>query len=311
MTTSRHVWRLLVWTAAVYLTACAAAGVFLAETTLHLHKRRLNGAGYCARVGSQFHARVHDISISAADGAVLKGWFVEPPTTNGEAVVLLHGITDNRLGISGFGDYFLAHGYSVLLPDSRAHGESGGAIATYGILERDDVRRWVDWVRQRAPGCTYLLGESMGAAIGLEATAVTPRLCAAAVESPYATFRDISYDRLAWRTHLAPLFWRTLGRPAIEAAILYAGARYDVNLPQADPEQAVRHSQVPILLIAGTADHNIPAHHAQELERACPGHCSLWIVPGADHGGASRIAPLEFWQRVPKWFESHGTPAGP
>ena len=235
----------------------------------------------------------------------LKGWFVPPATPNGKAVVLLHGITDNRIGVSGFGDDFLARGYSILMPDSREHGESGGTVATYGILERDDVRRWVDWVHQRAPGCTYLLGESMGAAIALQATAVTPGLCAVVVESPYATFREISYDRMAWRTHLPVLFWRTLGHPAIEAAILYAGARYDVDLTKADPKQAVEASHVPTLLIAGTADRNIPARHAEELERACPSHCSLWIVSGADHGGASRVAPTEFWLRVPGWFESH------
>ena len=304
-------WWVLIWLGALYCTGCMAAGVILAEISLHLHRRPLDEADdYRVRIAQQFHAQVHDVSIVAADRAVLRAWFVEPPASNGKAVVLLHGITDNRLGVSGFGDHFLAHGYSVLLPDSRAHGESGGAIATYGILEREDVRRWVDWVRLRAPGCTYLLGESMGAAIGLEATAVTPRLCAAAVESPYSTFRGISYDRLGRQTGMGALFWRTLGRPAIEAAILYAGARYDVNLPRADPEQAVEISRVPTLLIAGSADRNIPPHHAIELEHACPSHCTLWIVPAAGHGGASSVAPLEFWQRVPEWFETHGTPAG-
>jgi len=303
---------LLIWTASIYIAGSVAAGVFLAESSLHLPRRSLNHQGaYRARVADEFSAHVEDVSVTASDGAVLKGWFVEPAAPNGRAVVLLHGITDNRFGVSGFGDYFLAHGYAILLPDSREHGESGGTLATYGILERDDVRRWVDWVRQQAHGCTYLLGESMGAAIGLQATAVTPGLCAVVVESPYATFREISYDRMAWRTHLPVLFWRTLGRPAIEAAILYAGARYDVDLTKADPKHAVEVSRVPTLLIAGTADRNIPAHHAEELERACPRHCSLWIVPGADHGGASRVAPAEFWQRVPEWFESHGNHAGP
>ena len=310
MTTSPLLRRVLIWAAALYCVASIVAGVILAEMTLHLPRRPVrDDHAYRARVTRDFHAQVEDASITAADGAILKAWFVQPHEPNGKVVVLLHGITDNRLGVSGFGDYFLARGYSVLLPDSRAHGESGGDVATYGILERDDVRRWVDWVRLRSPGCTYLFGESMGAAIALEATAVTTRLCAVVVESPYSTFRDISYDRLAWRTGLSPLFWRTLGRPAIEVAILYAGARFDVDLPRADPEAAIESSRVPILLIAGTADVNIPAHHAIALERVCASHCSLWIVPGAGHGGASAVAPVEFWHRVPAWFENHGEPA--
>lgn len=301
--------RLLIWLIGIYSLGCVIAGAFLAEVTLHLPKRQLgDGSEYRTKVLRDFHAGVQDVSIVAADGVVLKAWFVQPPDASRKAVLLLHGITDNRFGASGFGDYFLAHGYSVLLPDSREHGASGGGLATYGILERDDVRRWVSWVRQRSPGCTYLLGESMGAAIGLQATAVTPQLCAVAVESPYSTFREISYERLGRATGLSPLFWRTVGRPVIEVAILYAGSRYDINLPLADPKAAVEISEVPTLLIAGTADRNIPPHHAQELESACPNHCALWIVPGADHGGASAVAPVEFWQRVSSWFESHDEP---
>ncbi len=299
--------RVLVWVVGIYCAGCVVAGVFLAEVSLRLPKRQLgDGAEYRARVGQEFHADVEDVSIVAADGAVMKGWLVEPPHENGEAVLLLHGITDNRMGISGYGDFFLARGYAVLLPDSREHGLSGGSVATYGILERDDVRRWVAWVRERAPGCTYLLGESMGAAIGLEATAVTPQLCAVAVESPYAEFREISYERLGRETGLGALFWRTVGRPVIEVAILYAGARYDVNLPNADPSAAVEQSHVPTLLIAGTADVNIPPHNAVELEQACASHCALWMVPGADHGGASAVAPVEFQRRILDWFQGHG-----
>ena len=40
----------------------------------------------------------------------------------GNAAVLLHGLADNRLGMIGYAKLLLAHGYSVLLPDARAHG---------------------------------------------------------------------------------------------------------------------------------------------------------------------------------------------
>lgn len=294
---------------ASYLIFCIAAGVELAELSLRLPKHLPRGeAGYRTRVQAEFNAHVETVSLTAGDGALLKAWYVRPAHPNGESVILLHGITDNRIGMSGFGDIFLRQGYSVLLPDSRAHGESGGAIATYGILERQDVRRWVGWLRQRNPGCTYLLGESMGAAIGLQASAVTPQLCAVAVESPYANFREIAYERLGRGTHLGTLFWRTAGRPVIEVAIAYARLRYGLWLTNASPRLAVEESRTPALLIAGTADQNIPMHHAEELYRDCESHCALWIVPGADHGGASTVAPSEFQSRILQWFREHDQP---
>ena len=293
----------------VYALASIAAGITLAELTLHLPKNNLpHEQAHRIRIEKQFNATVQDVMMKAADGSPLSAWFVQPPNPNGMSVVLLHGIAGNRIDTSGYGDIFLERGYSVLMPDSREHGQSGGAIATYGVLERDDVRRWVAWARERAPGCTYLFGESMGAAIGLEATAVAPQLCAVAVESPYATFRQEGYERLGWQTHLGEMFWRTLGRPAIEAAIAYTRLRYDINLVQAAPDSAVKESQVPSLLIAGTADTNIPMHNAQQIQRDCQNHCALWIVRGADHGGASRIQPVEFRRRVLGWFQSHKTP---
>jgi pimeloyl-ACP methyl ester carboxylesterase len=292
--------------AGIYLAATLTVGILLAEFFLHPPKRHVeNGMVFRSRVWTQFHASVEDVSLKGADGAVLKGWYVTPPRPNGEAVVLLHGITGNRVDPSGFGDIFLRQGYSVLLPDSREHGESGGRIATYGILESDDVRRWVGFARKRDPGCTYLLGESMGAAIGLQATVVTPQLCAVAVESPFANFREISYERLGYESHLGTFFWKTLGRPAVEVAILYSRVRYGVYLPNAAPSQAVENSHVPTLLIAGTADRDIPMHHAQELLSLCEDHCSLWIVSGANHGGASTVMPVTFEFSVLDFFRKH------
>jgi pimeloyl-ACP methyl ester carboxylesterase len=281
----------------VYGLACVAVGIGLAEISLHLPKRYMeDGAEFRDRVEQQFHAKVSDVSLSAEDGAQLRAWYVVPPKPNGEAVVLLHGIAGNRIDPSGFGDIFLQQGYSVLLPDSRGHGE------------RDDVRRWVGWVRQRDPGCTYLLGESMGAAIGLQATEVTPDLCAVVVESPYARFREVTYERLGEATGTGTRFWQTLGRPAIEVAIMYTHLVYGIYLPDAAPQTAVEHSHVPTLLIAGTNDQQIPMHHAEELERSCESHCTLWIVPGADHGGASTVDPTVFRENVMGWFRQHDKP---
>ena len=229
----------------------------------------------------RLHATVQDASITAPDGATLKAWFLIPPNPSGQSVIILHGVTANRVDSTGFAEMFLRKGYKVLVPDSREHGESGGVIATYGILERYDVRQWVQWMRQRAPGCTFLLGESMGAAIGLQAAAATPDLCAVAVEDPYAGFRELAYERLGRGSHTGTLFWQTLGRPILEAAILYTRLRYGIYLPNADDKAAVEHASTPTLLIAGTKDLNIPMHHAQELQQACPAHCTLWDRPPA------------------------------
>ncbi len=306
MSKHRNLYRFLAVLAILYSIACLIEGIRIAEQSLHLHKRPLTDiAAHRERIRQQFHVEMQDVSLTAADGVALKAWFIQPADSNGKSVIILHGATSNRTDSTGFAEIFLNHGYAVLLPDSREHGESGGNIATYGILEKYDVNLWTHWLRQRDAGCTYLLGESMGASNGLQATAVDPDLCAVAVESSYSTFRAVTYEHVGG-AHTGPLFWRTLGRPAIEISFAYALLRYGIYLPDADPEAAVKRSHTPSLLIAGTADNIIRMYHAQELESACASHCVLWIVPGADHGKASTVAPAEFEQRILDWFQTHG-----
>jgi alpha-beta hydrolase superfamily lysophospholipase len=204
---------------------------------------------------------------------------------------------------------FLKAGYAVLLPDSRAHGDSGGAIATYGVMERNDIAAWSAWLRPRIDGCTYLFGESMGAAIALQAMTVTRGLCAVAVESPFSTFREIAQDRIAQGTGNGWIFNRIVARPMLEAAFLYVRLRYDANVADAQPKTSVAASAVPVMLIAGDADRNIASKHAIAIMRTAPVQDVLWEVPNADHGGAVRVAGAEFERRVLGWFVSHQIPA--
>jgi pimeloyl-ACP methyl ester carboxylesterase len=303
--------RTLKTVAAIYGAICLAGGVVLAEVSLRLDKQPVSqDALERIRLRRKFEAEVEDVTINAADGIILRGWFIQPPQPNGKSVILLHGITSNRTGSTPYADMFLARGYSVLVPDSREHGESGGEIATYGVLERHDVNLWVAWLRHRVPGCTFLLGESMGAAIGLQAAAVTPDLCAIAVEAPFANFRQISYERLGRKTSTGALFWQTLGRPILEVALLYTRVRYGIYLPDADPLAAVEHSKTPTLLIAGVNDRDIPMHHSEELAQACDGHCNLWVVPGGEHADAATFAHDEFEKRVLDFFDQHAAVHG-
>lgn len=299
--------RLAIGILALYALVSIAGGIFLAEHTVRLPRRPVTHTDLARRtVASEFHADLQNVSITAQDGTTLRAWFVQPEHANGNAVVLLHGVTDNREGMGGYARLFLANGYSVLLPDSRAHGESGGKLATYGVLERDDVHRWVSWLYAGpSPKCVYGLGESMGAAILVQSLAVEPRFCGAIAESPFATFRDGAYSKFSELSHLGLWFGKTVGRPMIETGLLYARWRYHVDLTQANPSYAVAHSPVPLFLIHGGADHNIFPVNSEKLHRLDASHSELWEVPGALHTGAWSRDPQQFESRVLQWCAMH------
>jgi uncharacterized protein len=304
----------LCWSAILvgaWLIGCSAIGIVVTEWALHPGRRLLgpNAETLAQAIAQRNHAELADVSVVTGDGVTLRAWNIRPAHGNGDAVILLHGHTDNRAGMLGNADLLLRHGFSVLLPDARAHGTSGGEMATYGVKEAADVRLWFDWLQHsEAARCIDGLGESMGAALVLQSLRTTPGFCAVVAESPFASFREASYDRLGEKLHAGAWAGRTLLRPVVEAGFLYARWKYGVDLDQASPENAVAASRVPVLLIHGLKDTNLPSRHSEEIRARDASRnppVALWEPAEAGHCGASGAEPDEYERRVIGWFESH------
>lgn len=290
-----------------YLICSLVIGIGLAEAALHPLRAPVTARQSVQHWADTVHANLEDVEITAADGAKLRAWHMRLANSKG-AVLLLHGVSDNREGVFGFAQFMVTSGYSVLMPDSRAHGESGGAIATYGVKERDDVHRWEDWLAQNEPRkCVFGFAESMGAGILLQS--IDGRFCAVIAESGFASFREASYDRIADAMHMPLWMARTIMRPTLEIGMLYAGLRYRVWMGQAVPADVVAREHTPVLLIHGTADTNLRPRQSEMIADAAP-RAVLWEVSGAAHCGAFAVAGPEFERRVLAWMAEHnGTPA--
>jgi pimeloyl-ACP methyl ester carboxylesterase len=290
-----------------YLALCAIAGVFLTEATLHPAR---NPHSSRAEVAAAEMARAHDsqlsdVAIVARDGATLRAWNIRQSHGNGNAVLLLHGLANDRAGMRGYAELLLSRGFSVLVPDARAHGLSGGELATFGLLESDDIHRWLDWLEKNDhPDCIFGLGESMGAAQLLQSVRSETRFCAVAAESSFASFREIGYDRIGQFFGTGPWLGRTLLRPIIEFAFVYSRLKYKLNFGQVSPENVVAATKVPIFLIHGQIDGNIPVRHSRLIASRNPS-VALWEVPNADHCGAIGEDPKLFDEKLLGWFNGY------
>lgn len=280
----------------VSLLLCLVGGVVLAEATVHV---------------ARLHPAASDIDppepveIHARDGVALRGWMFTPALPNRGCVVVLHGIGGSRQYSLGFARLLLESRYSALLPDLRAHGESGGELITYGVLEADDVHRWVDWLITSGK-CerVYGLGESLGAGILLQSLAVESRFRAVVAECPYASLEEVARDRVAALLPIPSTIGRQADIPLIESARLYVRMRYGIDLGQAAPKEAVRVTSTPILLIHGIHDAKTPVRHSREIAAQNP-RIVLWEVPHAGHTAAWGTEPTEFPRRVLGWFAAH------
>jgi alpha-beta hydrolase superfamily lysophospholipase len=240
------------------------------------------------------------VSFQSADGIPLKAWWEKswsvpvPKAT----VILVHGSQSNGVGMAYIAARLLPQGFSVLIPDLRAHGESGGEYSTSGYKEALDVEAAVRWVKTHVSGDRIaLLGYSSGAVASLLAASRTPDLAAVIADSAYLDTTDVLRRERQYLAHPPPkavvslkyrlrlwLFtapgFSWLSRGAFR---LRTGVPFDP--PEANVEDAVRRiDRIPVLYLAAEKDPVVPRAVTEELYRATASpHKQLSIRPGAFH----------------------------
>jgi dipeptidyl aminopeptidase/acylaminoacyl peptidase len=284
--------------AGVLLVTFVAAAVLIEGAThpLRIGKGRASDcATLAANIARETGSSAQKVTIQSSDGSTLNAWWLSPLQPGERAVLICHGIGDTSAGGLGFARLFLTHGYSVLIPDSRGHGESGGFV-TYGVLEANDVVRWLNWMTRHGVREEFGFGESLGAAILIQSLPKGANFRAIVAECSYSSFESIARERVARQVPglLASLL--------VKEGVLYMRLRYGVNLADARPDVAIRQVRVPVLLIHGLADDRTSPENSIRLTRENPGMTQLWLVPGARHTGAYSAAPAAFEERVLKQF---------
>ena len=93
---------------------------------------------------------VTTVSFPSASGSRIRAWFAAGRPRRG-TVVLAHARRRDRREMLGRAEFLHHAGYSVLLFDAQAHGESPGRQTSFGHLEALDAAAAVSFAQARAP----------------------------------------------------------------------------------------------------------------------------------------------------------------
>ena len=169
-------------------------------------------------------------------------------------------------------------GFALLMFDFTGRGDSDGELCTYGVREAEDARQAARFVAAQRPGePVAFVGRSLGASVALLAAA-DPQgapVDAVVADSPYASLSElVSASRSdmhipAWP--FEPLFY----------AMVRWRAGFDPR--DIDIEGAARRVTVPVLLLHGADDHDIPPAHSHRIEAALAGRREFVEIPQAGH----------------------------
>ena len=302
---------MLIWiliAAAILLAAHLLVVVVVAEFSVHppIVRRTCDTDGMALHVAATTGATPQLVKIESSDGITLSAWWLKLPS--GKAALLCHGVADTALGVMGAALMYLRNGYSVLAPDNRGHGSSGGFV-TYGVREAGDIAAWRTWLSGQGVASCFGFGQSLGASSLLQSLSAGAQFVSIVAECPYSSFERVAWDRIAKvnRLFLPTAVARFASNLWVKEVLLYLRLRYSINLHLARPIDAVTNTQIPILLIHGTGDLETPVHHSQEIAARNPEHIQVWIVPGAQHTGSYPVDPASFEKQVLRMLGTEGT----
>lgn len=221
-----------------------------------------------------------DVWVYSEDNLKLHGtWF--PQEEAKKVVICFHGYTSRGMNdYTGLSSYYLKRGYSMLLVDERAHGESEGTYIGFGCLDRLDALKWMDWVIETCGEDVQILlhGTSMGGATVLMASGLDlpPQVKGIISDCAFTSPKEVFTHVLHSMIHL-PAF------PMMQIADILNRRRAGYGLDDCNAAREVKKAKVPILFIHGSADTFVPCSMCETIYANCASPKKKLIVEGAAH----------------------------
>lgn len=236
------------------------------------------------------------VEIPSASGSTLHGWWIPGTVPGGGAVVLMHGVWENRQRMVPRARILHQHGFAVLLFDLQAHGESPGRRITFGRLEGMDAAAAVQFVRSRLPD--ERVG-AIGVSLGGAATVLGPEplpVDALVLESVYPDIDAALSNRLrAGLGRVAGRLFTPLLTPVFE---LLLPPILGVTPDELRPIDHIGSATAPLLVASGTVDDRTPLNEARALFDHARDPKRFWAVQGAAHVDLERYGSDQCWNNV-------------
>jgi fermentation-respiration switch protein FrsA (DUF1100 family) len=230
------------------------------------------------------------VTFESDSGATVHGWWCPTQNANG-AVLLLPGIRANRLSMVERARFLRRAGYSVLLIDFQATGETKGDHITFGWKESRDVLAAIGFLRQTDPTTRVaIIGSSLG---GVAALLATPplKIDALVLEEVYPTIEIATRNRME---NYLGVFGRRLA-PLLLSQLQW---RLGVSASQLRPVDHIGNVECPVFIMSGKKDRNTrPTDTRIRAERARTPK-EVWFVPNAGHVDLHRAWRREYENRV-------------
>ncbi len=221
-----------------------------------------------------------DVYVQSRDKLKLHATFF-PREDKKKVVIGFHGYTSQGMSdYIGLSDYYMKNGYSMLLPDARAHGKSEGDYVGFGCLDRWDALEWIKWVIKECGEDVQILlhGTSMGGATVLMTSALNlPKQVKGVISDCAFTSPKYVFTHVLNHMYHLPAF------PVIQISDCVNRRKAGYGMDECNAAREIRKTRIPVLLIHGDADTFVPVSMCHEIYNNCIAPRKKLIIKGAAH----------------------------
>jgi len=180
----------------------------------------------------------------------------------------------------GHAKLFKEQGYSTILLDMRAHGESDGNKICLGYKEHLDVKAVVQYIKQQPVYNNVpivLLGYSMGASTAINSIGKIPEIDGLVSLSAFSSWEEVFYENMK------------KSAPALIAAIEYPFVysttflKYGTNSFIKPKNNIKKLGNRPALLMHSKEDSQVSFANYERLLKRAPSHVETFVVDGDKH----------------------------
>lgn len=224
-------------------TAFAAAnfvGAFIVATVAGVHYSTLRGSNQPVDLKELDGYPIKNLEVETSDGIPISAWHIK--NSREKVVVLLSGRHSNRDKNIEKAKTYLRRGFSVVMPDLRATGKSGGERVSFGWNERKDLLALYEYLRKAGYRSIGAHGFSMGGATICYSHLHMVNFSFVVLESCYAVLSD-AYKG-AFRKYKIPRTMLRGMRPLTE----YMSGFKEENM---QPIHLIHLIKCPLLVMAG------------------------------------------------------------
>ncbi len=190
--------------------------------------------------------------------------------------------------------FLSAAGYSIVMIDFQAHGESSGKQITVGHLEQRDVTATIKFARDQHPEePVAVIGVSLG---GVSALLASPLdVDAMILESVFPTIDAAIHNRVQARLGFLSMV------PA-EILLLQLEPRLGFAAGQLCPIDHVSTVDCPLFLISGSKDQHTTVKETRRMYEFAREPKQLWLVEGAGHVDLHAFKQNEYERHILKFL---------